>query len=189
MTNRIEDVRTVHEGWLSLRMARLRLDDGSIAEREVVDHPSGAAVLPYHARRRAGLFISELRPPVEYAGEPRMIEAIAGKLDESDAEACARREAQEEAGVRLGALERVAELWMTPASSTERVTFFLAEYGDGDRVSGGGGLEEEHEAVRVREVPLADVWRRVEQGELRDAKALILLQALRLRRPELFGQA
>jgi nudix-type nucleoside diphosphatase (YffH/AdpP family) len=187
MSKRIENVKTLHEGWLSLRMVKLRMDDGSVAEREVVDHPTGAAVLPYNPERRSALIISELRPPVEFAGEPRMIEAIAGKLDEGDAEACARREAKEEAGVSLHQLERVAELWMTPATSTERVTYFLAEYQDSDRVSQGGGLEEEHEAVRVRELPLVEVWQQAERGELRDAKLLILLQALRLRRPELFG--
>ena len=121
MAGRIEDISTLHEGWLSLRMAKVRMDDGTIAEREIVDHPSGAAVLLYNPDKRTALLISELRPPVEYAGEPRMLEVVAGKLEDGDAEACARREAMEEAGVRLGTLEHVARLWPTPASSTERV--------------------------------------------------------------------
>jgi nudix-type nucleoside diphosphatase (YffH/AdpP family) len=133
------------------------------------------------------LLISELRPPVEYAGEPRMLEVVAGKLDEDDAAACARREAREEAGVEIGELEHVARLWATPASSTERVDYFLAAYGRGDRVDEGGGLEEEQEDVRVREVSLATLWRMAQAGELRDAKTFLLLQALYLRRPDLFA--
>jgi nudix-type nucleoside diphosphatase (YffH/AdpP family) len=187
MNGRIEDIATLHQGWLSLRMACVRMDDGSLAEREIVDHPCGAAVLLYDPDRRTALLITELRPPVEFAGEPRMLEVVAGKLDEADAAACARREAKEEAGVEIGALDHVARLWPTPASSTERVDYFLAAYSRGDRVSEGGGLEEEQEEVRVREVPLATLWGMAQAGEIRDAKTFLLLQALRLRRPDLFG--
>lgn len=186
MAKRIEKLTTIHEGWLSLRMASVRMDDGSLAEREIVDHPSGAAVLLYNPDRRTALLISELRPPVEWLGEARLLEAVAGKLDEPDAAACARREAREEAGVEVGEMEHVGRLWMTPASSTERIDYFLAAYSDRDRVERGGGLEEEHEGIRPREVPLAELWRLAEAGRLGDAKTLILLQALRIRRPDLF---
>lgn len=186
MAGRIENLTTIHEGWVSLRMAQVRLDDGSLAAREIVDHPCGAAVLIYHPERRTALLISELRPPVEWAGEPRLLEVVAGKLDEADAAACARREAREEAGVELGEMEHVARLWATPATSTERVDYFLAAISDDDRTGEGGGLEEEHEDVRVREIALAELWRRADAGELGDAKTFLLLQALRIRRPELF---
>jgi nudix-type nucleoside diphosphatase (YffH/AdpP family) len=186
MAGRIEKLETLHEGWLSLRMASVRMDDGSLEQREIVDHPSGAAVLLYNEEKRTALLICELRPPVECLGEPRLLEAVAGKLDEPDAAACARREAKEEAGVEVGEMEHVGRLWMTPASSTERIDYFLARYSDADRVDEGGGLEEEHEEIRVRELPLAELARRVDAGELGDAKTLILVQALRLRRPDLF---
>jgi nudix-type nucleoside diphosphatase (YffH/AdpP family) len=186
MAGRIEKLKTIHSGWLSLRIARVRMDDGSVAEREIVDHPNGAAVLLYNPHKRTALLISELRPPVECVGEPRLLEAVAGKLDEGDAAACARREAKEEAGVAVRELEHVGRVWMTPASSTERVDCFLAAYCDADRVSAGGGLEEEQEEIRVREVPLGALWRMTQAGELADGKTLLLLQALRIRRPELF---
>jgi 8-oxo-dGTP pyrophosphatase MutT (NUDIX family) len=112
---------------------------------------------------------------------------IAGALDGDGAEECARREAREEAGLRLHSLERVAETWATPATSTERVTSFLAAYGRSDRISDGGGLDSEAEHVRVREIPLAELRRRMETGALSDAKTLLLVQALYIRRPELFA--
>ncbi len=186
MTRRIEKLTTIHEGWLSLRMATVRLDDNTTAEREIIDHPSGATVLLYNPESRTALLILELRPPVEWVGEPRMLEAVAGKLDEADPEGCARREAQEEAGIRIGGMEHVARLWMTPASSTERVDYYLASYSEADRVSQGGGAEGEHENIRVREIALTELWRMVDAGEVKDTKTFLLLQALRLRRPELF---
>jgi len=186
MPNRIESLTTIHEGWLSLRLACVRLDDGTTAEREIVDHPSGATVLLYNPQKRTALLICELRPPVECIGESRLLEAVAGKLDEADPEGCARREAEEEAGVRIGAMEHVARLWMTPASSTERVDYYLASYSDSDRVSQGGGAPGEHENIRAREIALVELSRLADGGELKDAKTFLLLQALQLRRPELF---
>jgi nudix-type nucleoside diphosphatase (YffH/AdpP family) len=186
MASRIEKLTTIHRGWLNLRMATIRLDDGTMADREIVDHPSGATVLLYDPEKRTALLITELRPPVEWVKEPRMLEPVAGKLDESDPEGCARREAEEEAGVCIGEMEHVAHLWMTPATSTERVDYYLASYSDANVVSRGGGVEGEHENIRVREVALTELRRMAQAGEIRDAKTYLLLQALQLRRPDLF---
>jgi hypothetical protein len=188
MNGRIEDVTTLHEGWLSLRMAAVRMDDGSIAQREIVDHPCGAAVLLYDPLRRTALLISELRPPVEYGGEPRMLEVVAGQARRG--RPCGLRAPRGQGGSRRGdrrAGACGATVGRRPASSTERVDYFLAAYRRGDRVGDGGGLEEEQEEVRVREVPLATLWRMAQAGELRDAKTFLLLQALHLRRPDLFA--
>lgn len=186
MTSRIEQLDTIHEGWLSLRMANVRMDDGGIARREVVDHPCGAAVLLYNAAKKVALLICELRPPVELVGEPRMLEVVAGKIEDGTPEECARREAREEAGVELDEIEHVARLWATPATSTERVDYFLGAYRERDRVDEGGGVEEEQEQLRVTEVGLAELWAQAQSGAIRDAKTFLLLQALRLRRPDLF---
>ena len=60
--------------------------------------------------------------------------------------------------------------------------------GPADRTGEGGGAEGEHENIEVREVPLAALWA-LAQGRAQafDLKTLALLQALRLRRPELFA--
>lgn len=186
MADEILSERTIHEGWLNLKMATVRLEEGEIVEREIVEHPSGAAVLAYDPERRVAMFIFECRPPVLKEGAEQMIEVIAGALDGDDPEECARREALEEGGLRLRLLEKVAETWATPATSTERVTSFVAAYRRADRVSAGGGLDEEAEHLRVREIPLAELRRRMDAGEIRDAKTLLLLQALRIRQPQLF---
>ncbi len=132
------------------------------------------------------MLITQARPPVLYLGEPRMLEVIAGALEGGDPAETARREALEEGGVSLDSLDHVARVWPTPATSTERVDYYLAEYRGEDRVAPGGGLPEEEEHVRVKEVPLGVLWAMAEQGQLADAKTLTLVQALRIRRPELF---
>jgi nudix-type nucleoside diphosphatase (YffH/AdpP family) len=185
MANEIIETRLAREGWFNVVTVKARID-GEVIERDMVDHPSGAAVLPYDPDRRVALMITQTRPPVLASGEGPMIEVIAGALDGDTAERCARREAMEEGGVRLDRLEHVAQVWATPASSTERVDYFLAEYRQRDRVSPGGGLDEEQEHLRVCEIPLDELWRQAASAELRDAKTLTLVQALRIRRPELF---
>lgn len=101
--------------------------------------------------------------------------------------ACARREALEEAGVRLGPLELLGACYASPGVSSERVSLFLAPYAAGDRTAPGGGAAGEQEHITVMEVPLAQLWAWVEGRRIEDLKTLALALWLRLRRPELFA--
>ena len=186
MSDQLLSAETVREGWFGIAKLRVKPADGEEIEREIVLHPSGAAVLAYDPPRKVALLVSEARPPVVYAGEPRLLEVIAGVLEDGAPEDCARREGREEGGLELTQLEHVGRIWPTPSTSTERVDLYLAPYAREDRVSSGGGLSEEEEHVRVQEVPLSALWQQVERGACPDGKTLILLQALRIRRPELF---
>jgi nudix-type nucleoside diphosphatase (YffH/AdpP family) len=186
MSDRIVETHKIYEGWFNVLCVHAEIA-GEKVTREVVEHPSGAAVLAYDPEKRLALLVAQVRPPVlASCGEGRMIEVIGGALDGDAPEDCARREALEEAGVRLNRLEHVAHTWATPATSTERVDSYLAEYSQDDLVASGGGLDEEQEHLKVLQVPLAELWRDAEQGRVRDAKTLLLVQALRIRKPHLF---
>ena len=185
MSDAILGARPLFRGWLNLVLLRLRLG-GEECERPVIEHPSGSAVLAYDPVRRVALTVRQTRLAPLHLGHVRFPEPVAGVDEEDDRVATARREAMEEAGVRLLDLERVGRVWMTPASTTERVDLFLAEYGESDRVGEGGGADDENEDIDVREESLVALWAAIERGEMTDAKLLMLLQALRLRRPELF---
>jgi nudix-type nucleoside diphosphatase (YffH/AdpP family) len=185
---KIEGLRVTHERWSRMYVATVRGADGEVYERDIEDHGNAAGVLPYDPVRRVALLIRQKRATCLYAsGEADVIEVPAGKLDEDAPDACARREALEESGVALTSLEFVATTWSMPGLSTERAHFFLAEYGAADRVSAGGGLVEENESIAVIEFPLAELAAMADRGALDDLKTLMLVQTLRLRRPELFG--
>ena len=102
------------------------------------------------------------------------------------AEVSIRREAMEEAGVRLGELTSIGVCWPSPGVLAERTHLFLASYSLADRIGAGGGLPEEHEMVSVREKPLRELWSLATRGALRDLKTLTLLLALHARNMELF---
>jgi nudix-type nucleoside diphosphatase (YffH/AdpP family) len=176
----------VYDGWTRLERIAFEMPDGAVVERHIEEHGDGVAVLPYDPARRTALLVAMPRPPVVRAGEADLLEAIAGGLDGEEAESCARREAMEEAGVRLGRLEFVANVWTMPFLSTERIALYLAPYSAADRIAPGGGAAGEHENIRVHELPLAALRDMAEAGTLADHKTLTLVQSLRLRAPHLF---
>jgi hypothetical protein len=65
---------------------------------------------------------------------------------------------------------------MSPGSVTERLSFFVAEYSPGDRVSDGGGDFEEGEDIEVLEMPLSEAMALIESGKIIDAKTVMLVQ-------------
>ena len=178
----------LHQGWGRYLCVTLRLEDGQEVQREVEDHGQAVAVLPYDPERRTALLVRLLRtgPLVAGDADPVLLEAPAGMMEDEDAAATTRREALEEAGVRLTTLEPLGAPYSTAGVSTERIALFLAPYTAVDRVAAGGGLAEEHENITVVETPLAELWGMVEAGAVRDLKTLALALALRVRRPELF---
>jgi nudix-type nucleoside diphosphatase (YffH/AdpP family) len=183
----IVGTRSIHDGFVDFRIVEVRLPDGTVLRREVEDHGNAVAVLPYDPERRTALLVRLFRAPVLYAGAGfEVTEAPAGLIDDGEApEATARREAQEEVGVALGVLERVGALWSSPGVSTERITLYLAPCSAAAR-GPGGGKDGEHENITVVEARLRDLWGQVERAEVEDMKLLALVQALRIRRPELF---
>jgi nudix-type nucleoside diphosphatase (YffH/AdpP family) len=175
-------------GWLTLSITSIRMADGRVMRREVVEHGKATAVLAYDPERRMAMLVRQLRAPVYMtSGEELLLEAIAGMLDDgTDAPTTARREAMEEAGLRLGELEFVADAWPSPGMLTERLSLFLAPYTASDRIGAGGGLADEHEQIEVVEMPLRDLAALVDEGRMYDMKTLALTQSLRVRRPHLF---
>jgi len=177
---------TVHSGWATLLVAAIRLPSGETIRREIEDHGAAACVLPYHPTRKTAILVRQLRPAVFFATrQDETIEAIAGIVDEADPAETARREAEEEAGLALGDLEHVVSGWTMPGLSTEQMHFYFATYDEGPR-GAGGGKASEHEHITVVEIGLNELAAMADRGDLADVKTLLLVQTLRLRRPELF---
>jgi nudix-type nucleoside diphosphatase (YffH/AdpP family) len=179
--------KLVYDGWYRFWMLRLRMPDGAVVERHLLDNGQAVAVLPYDPVRRVAMLITQPRAAVLVAGEPDLLEAIAGNLDAMAPEQRIIEEAMEEGGLRLGALEPVANIWPIPPVSTERVMLYLTPYGAADRLGPGGGHDSEHENISVVEIALDDLRAMVMAGTLEDAKTLVLAQALIIRHPELWA--
>lgn len=147
-------------------------------KREVYDRGNGATILLYNREKQSVVLIRQFRIASWVNGNESgmLIEACAGLLDDDEPEVCIRKEAVEETGYEVGEVRKVFELYMSPGGVTEIVHFFVAEYSDAQRVNNGGGVEDED--IEVLELPFEQALAMVASGEIRDGKAVILLQYL-----------
>jgi GDP-mannose pyrophosphatase NudK len=74
------------------------------------------------------------------------------------------------------------EAYMSPGSVTEIVYFFVCEYTAAQRLTAGGGVEEED--IEVLELGIETALEMIASGEIRDGKTIMLLQHAAL---EIFG--
>jgi nudix-type nucleoside diphosphatase (YffH/AdpP family) len=185
-TYRIVDTKTVHAGWTKLLIATVQLPGGHSFKREIEDHGEAICVLPYHPGRKTAVLVRQPRIPLLYAAQQEQsLEAVAGVIEEADPDVTVHREVMEEAKLKLDSIEHVFTAWTMPGISTERMHFYLAQYSGAARPETEGGTDEDEDTVAI-EFPLADLARMADANELPDSKTLVLLQTLRLRRPELF---
>jgi len=118
----ITRLETVHDGWSRYLIASVRLPDGMTLRREIEDHGHAVAVLPYDPVCRTAILVQQFRAPIFYSERrEHTLEAIAGIIESDDPARCARREAHEEAGLRLNALDHIVTAWAMPGVSTERM--------------------------------------------------------------------
>jgi nudix-type nucleoside diphosphatase (YffH/AdpP family) len=138
----------------------------------------GAAVLPIDRKAGTVLLIRQFRWPAFESGYRHLlIETIAGKLDGDSPQACITREALEEAGARIENPRLVAHCFMSPGAVTERLFLFAADYDSkAARLETGGGNKHEGEDIEVLEMPLPQAVAMVANGEIIDAKTIVLLQ-------------
>jgi len=184
---RITGRTLIYDGWYKFFRLEVEMPDGERVERHLLDNGSAVAVLPYDPVRRVCVLIEQPRAGPLAAGEPPLLEAIAGGLDGAPPHERIIDEALEEGGLRLSSLEPVTRMWPLCPVSTERVQLYLAPYASEDRLGAGGGADGESENITVHELTLDRLRDLVDAGELTDAKTLILAQALLLRRPELWS--
>jgi nudix-type nucleoside diphosphatase (YffH/AdpP family) len=182
---RVRDVKILSDRHYTLRETAFdyRRRDGAwqSLSRETFDRGHAAAVLPIDAARGTVLLIKQFRlPPFETGYRQPLIEVIAGGLDGDDARTCARKEAREEAGLELGEVREVFHCFMSPGAVSERMHLLVATYSEASRTSKGGGLAAEGEDIEVLELPLSLALEMVANGEIADAKTIILLQYAKL---------
>jgi nudix-type nucleoside diphosphatase (YffH/AdpP family) len=148
-----------------------------IQRREVYDRGNGAAILLYNKEKQTVILTRQFRLPTFLNGNESgmMVEVCAGLLDEKNPEDCIKRETEEETGYRIHEVKKVFEAYMSPGAVTEILYFFTAEYQPEMKVSEGGGLATEHEYIEVMELPFAQAMTMVYNGEIKDAKTIMLL--------------
>ena len=150
--------------------------------REAYDRGNGATILLYNKKNRTVILTRQFRLPTFINGntDGMLIEACAGLLDKDNPEDCIRRETEEETGYKITEVKKIFEAYMSPGSVTEVLYFFVAEYESSMKVNEGGGVEQEQENIEVLELSFDKAMDMMNDGSIRDAKTIMLLQYAKL---------
>ena len=149
-----------------------------IQSREAYDRGNGAVILLYNKENRTVILTRQFRVPTYINGNESgmLIEACAGLLDNDNPEDCIKRETEEETGFKISEVQKIFEAYMSPGSVTEILYFFIAEYTKEMKINEGGGVEHEEENIEVLELSIKDALKMIKNGEIKDAKTIMLLQ-------------
>ncbi len=150
-----------------LRRYRVGYPNGQEKERIILEHPGAAAALPLLPDRRV-ILVRQYRA----AAGRLTLEIPAGKLEPGESpEESIRRELIEETGYRAGRLTHLRSYYSSVGISDEIIHIFQA-----DDLSPAGGQTGDETGLESVVLPLEEVRRRIETGEILDSKTIIALR-------------
>jgi ADP-ribose pyrophosphatase len=164
----------LHRGkFLEFRVDTVERADGSRAIRDFAGHPGAVAIVALNAEGRVAL-VRQWR----LAADAALLEIPAGGLDptnegsKEDPEVAARRELEEETGMRAGAWRKLGAFYSAPGFTDELMHLYLAT--DLTPASDDGRLgPDEDERLILEWRPWQDAVAAAENGEIRDAKSIV----------------
>ena len=179
---KIKDSEVLSDDWYVLNKVTfdyLRNDgEWQTQVRESYDRGNGATVFMYNKETKNIVLIRQFRLPSYLNGNKNglLIETCAGLLDADDPETCIKKEILEETGYQVEKVTKVFEAYMTPGAVTEQIHYFIAEYTSSMKSTQGGGLHTEQEDIEVLEMPFSEAVSLLNEGKIKDAKTIMLLQ-------------
>lgn len=150
-----------------------RMED---VQRLVFERGDSAAALIHDVERDVIVLAEQFRIATHDKGPGYIIEAMAGSVEEDEEpEDCIRREMMEEVGYRAGKLFLVANGYVSPGSSSERIFLYYAPVMTADLVDPkASGLAAEKEDIKRVEFTREDFLDRIDAAFFDDAKVMAL---------------
>jgi len=172
------------DGRMSAPVTRINFDRGD-----------SVGVLLYDPSEDTVILVRQFRYPVYESLDPTeqtgagarqawLLEIVAGvKETDLTVKQVANKELLEEAGYEVvGDLQPIATVYPSPGGSSERITLFLGEADQRRQSSAGGGVVAEGEDTQIVALPFHEAIGMVARGEIVDAKTIVALQYLALRK-------
>lgn len=156
--------REIYKGVIvTVHLDQVRLPDGRLTRREVVEHPGGVAVLPLDGDNCVTL-VRQFRYP--FGGT--LLELPAGKLEKGEEpRTCGLRELEEEVGMTADEFTYLGGLYLSPGYSSEVLHLYLAR-----GLHQGASHPDEGEFLNVEKMPFTALLEQVMAGEIHDAKTV-----------------
>ncbi len=183
---RINKIKNLSDDWYTLDKVnfdyQLKNNEWENQNRECYDRGNGAAILLYNVTKKTVILTRQFRMPTYLNGneDGMMIEVCAGVLDGDDPFICIKKEAEEETGYKIETPKKILEVYMSPGAVTEILHYFIAEYSDEMKINEGGGLATESEEIEVLEIDFEKALSMITNGNIKDAKTIILLQYIKI---------
>jgi ADP-ribose pyrophosphatase len=149
---------------VGLREDTVKLDNGVISKREIVDHPGAVAVLAITKDDKI-VMIRQFRKPAEKI----LLEIPAGLVHKGESDICgARRELTEETGYAAGKIKEIFCGYSSPGYSTEIIKFFLAT--DLKKAKQNCDVDE---MISVQLIPIRKCLQLLRTGKIEDNKTAV----------------
>ena len=191
MRRRVEiiDKKREYDDFFRIDRVTLRYQrfDGQLSNpitRLLFERGDSVAVLLYDEDADAVMLVQQFRYPAYVNDGPGWLwEIVAGMWGgEDDASVVAQRELLEEAGYAVERLEHIMTFYPSPGGSSERMHLYLGFTGEDHKVADGGGVVGDEEDILVKWFDWKEAQHMLRAGEIPDAKTIIALQYLALRK-------
>ncbi len=151
---------------INLRVDIVKLPNGNISTREVVEHPGGVGIIPITDEQEV-IMVRQFRKPLETV----TLEIPAGKLSYGeDPYVCGVRELEEETGYKAKRVESLGSIYTSPGFANEILHLYMAT----DLYKGVFNPDED-EFVETEVITLEKLVEMIMQGEVQDAKSIIAI--------------
>lgn len=170
----VDEIVVQHEkfsGSLSKPVRRLNLERGE-----------AVAILIYVQDRNSFILVRQFRYAAYVSSNTGWIdEIVAGILEDDNPLACAKRECIEETGYEINKFDKIGFLYSTPGITSERIHLFIGYCNSYDKKHKGGGLDTEHEDIKIIEILKDDAYKKAAKGEFKDGKTILAIQHFQLK--------
>ncbi len=156
--------KRLYEGKIiNLRLDTVRMPDGKMSQREIVEHRGAVAMVPMLDKNTV-ILVRQYRR----AAADCLLEIPAGTRNhDEDIELCARRELAEEINYAAGRMVKLFHSYMAPGYSTEVIHVFLAL-----DLTPAEGHTDEDEFLEIVTLPLSEAIGKINSGEIIDSKTI-----------------
>ena len=179
----IIESETVYNGFLKLIRYSLKhtLFGGgwsNIMTRETLQRRHAVAILLHDPELNEIVLVEQFRVGALDSENPWMIELVVGLVEPGEsAEEVARREAMEESGTDVQALQQIAHYYNSVGGTNEVTTVFYAGI-DASDIGGVHGLKTENENILVRKYSTDDFLLMLKDGKLNTGSLVVAGQWL-----------